>query len=354
MNRQYFPALDELRFISFLLVFLLHLPKAGVPAIDYFLKSGGVGVIFFFVLSGFLITYILLSEKLKTGTISLQYFFARRILKIWPLFYVMILFAYVVPYLLTEFNLPAQNSGYKPNLFVSLIFGENYHMMFTNSYPDGAPLRVMWTICIEEHFYLIWAPLLYFIPFKKIPNLILFSIVASNIARPLYRSWGIEHLDLITNLDYFAFGAIPAYILVTRHELVQLVLQPTPTFKSIFLLFVLSCVFIIPNVDSYMLHWLSPFMWGLLFSFTILLNLYASASKLRYRSWVSRLGSFTYGLYLYHTIVILSVTYLFQSLSISNWYLMATISLLLSLLVSVISYNIFERHFLSLKKHFRK
>ena len=90
MKREYFQSFDALRFISFFLVFLLHTPVDENSFMSFFSKSGGTGVSFFFVLSGFLITYILIIEKKNFNKISLKNFFVRRILRIWPLFYLMI------------------------------------------------------------------------------------------------------------------------------------------------------------------------------------------------------------------------------------------------------------------------
>jgi len=128
----------------------------------------------------------------------------------------MIGFAYLSPYILNFLGWSFTNEGYKPNLLVSVLFGENYAMMLTNSFPDGAPLRVMWSLCIEEHFYIIWGIALFFIPIKKTHYLIIFSILLANITRPIYSSYGFENLDIITSLDYFACGAIPAYILICK------------------------------------------------------------------------------------------------------------------------------------------
>src|SRR5690348_9426031 len=92
----FFPNLDGLRFFSFLVVFLYHghlsifsylkdsQPKT-YAAIEFLFQHGNLGVNFFFVLSGFLITYLLIKEKEFTGTIHVQNFYIRRILRIWPL-----------------------------------------------------------------------------------------------------------------------------------------------------------------------------------------------------------------------------------------------------------------------------
>lgn len=95
MARKHFYTFNFLRFISFLLVFFHHTPISKSSFFYFFSKSGGIGVIFFFALSGFLITYILMHEKMSLGKILLKNFFIRRALRIWPLFYLMILFAFL-------------------------------------------------------------------------------------------------------------------------------------------------------------------------------------------------------------------------------------------------------------------
>ena len=152
IDRNHFHTLGAIRFFSFMLVLLLHLPHENLPVISFFSKSGGIGVSFFFVLSGFLITYIILFEKKNKGALSLRKFLTRRVLRIWPLFYAMILFAFLTPYILSLLNITSSNEGYEPNLFSSLFFVENYKMMITDNFPNAAPLRVMWSLCVEEHF----------------------------------------------------------------------------------------------------------------------------------------------------------------------------------------------------------
>mgnify|MGYP001196629933 CR=1 FL=1 len=352
MSRKHFHTFDALRFFAFLLVFLLHLPKTGNIYIDFFLKSGGIGVTFFFVLSGFLITYILLYEKEHKKKISLKNFFSRRILRIWPLFYLMITFAYLSPYILNALNLPFNNEGYKPDLLTSIFFSENYKMMITNTFPDGAPLRVMWSLCIEEHFYILWGILLYFISTKKIPLLIITSIVIANIARQIYTYLGIGHIDIFSHLDYFAFGAIPAYILMHKKSIIDY-LEVIPSYlKYIFLVLSLAVVFIIPNINFVLIQHLSPFILGLLFSITILFTLGNNSIHINDNLWFSKLGIYTYGLYLYHTIIILLLTQIFKYLSFSNWYVLVATSLFSTIGISVLSYHLFEKQFIKLKRYF--
>ena len=352
MSRKHFHTFDALRFFAFLLVFLLHLPKTGNIYIDFFLKSGGIGVTFFFVLSGFLITYILLYEKKHQNKISLKKFFARRILRIWPLFYLMIAFVYLSPYILNAFNLPFNNEGYKPDLLTSIFFGENYKMMITNTFPDGAPLRVMWSLCIEEHFYILWAVLLYFVSAKKTPHLIISSIIIANISRQIYTHLGISHIDIFSHLDYFAFGAIPAYILMHKKSFIKYLEKIPRYFKYLFLILNVAIVFIIPNIDPVFIDHLSPLILGLLFSVTILFTLGNNSIHINDNFWFSKLGIYTYGLYLYHTIIVLLLIQIFKYLSFSNWYLLGITSLIMTIGISIISYHLFEKQFLKLKRHF--
>ncbi len=352
MSRKHFHTFDALRFFAFLLVFLLHLPKTGNIHIDFFLKSGGIGVTFFFVLSGFLITYILLYEKKHQNKISLKKFFARRILRIWPLFYLMIAFAYLSPYILNALNLPFNNEGYKPDLLTSIFFGENYKMMITNTFPDGAPLRVMWSLCIEEHFYVLWAVLLYFVSAKKIPHLIISSVIIANISRQIYTHLGISHIDIFSHLDYFAFGAIPAYIFMHKKNFINYIEKIPRYFKYIFLILTVAIVFIIPNIDFKFIDHLSPFILALLFSVTILFTLGNNSIHINDNLWFSKLGIYTYGLYLYHTIIVLLLIQVFKYLSFSNWYLLGITSLIMTIGTSIISYHLFEKQFLKLKRHF--
>ena len=93
-NKVFFPNLEGLRFFAFFVVFINHAfaslgyynpSKTFVFVRTHFLLNGNLGVSFFFVLSGFLITYLLLKEKELTGKINIKNFYLRRVLRIWPL-----------------------------------------------------------------------------------------------------------------------------------------------------------------------------------------------------------------------------------------------------------------------------
>src|SRR5215467_2966167 len=105
-GKVFFPNLDGLRFICFLSVFLFHSFATNYQYIKgaplyrfvkgFLVANGNLGVNFFFVLSGFLITYLLFAEKEKYSKISIRNFYIRRILRIWPLFYFCVFFGFVI------------------------------------------------------------------------------------------------------------------------------------------------------------------------------------------------------------------------------------------------------------------
>jgi peptidoglycan/LPS O-acetylase OafA/YrhL len=158
-RRFYQPELDGGRFYAFLGVFVchtlpfeaefyrkLHLPLPWVWGAT--VKAGAAGVDLFFALSAFLITSLLLKERQETGEISLKYFYLRRILRIWPLYFLVIALGIVLSHTVANQNLPWYYiAGY-------LLFVGNWvHAVFGRPESIAFPL---WTVSIEEQFYLFW------------------------------------------------------------------------------------------------------------------------------------------------------------------------------------------------------
>ncbi|MCD6063851.1 MAG: acyltransferase [Flavipsychrobacter sp.] len=359
--RRHFHTFDALRFFAFLKVFLLHIPIVAFPWFSYVKAGGGIGVQFFFVLSGFLITHIICEEKVRTGQLNLKNFFVRRILRIWPLYYLMVAVAYITPYVLERFlHLPSSGEGYEPNIWVSVFFLENYKMMMTHQHANVSPLSIMWTLCIEEHFYIVWGLLLYFLKIKHLPMLIIFCITIGLVSRAIYVANDIPTSDLFTNIDLFAFGAIPAYLLVTNGQRAEEVINKIPYWLK--LLFIGCLVLTILVCSQYRTdkdYIAITSLLGLLFSLLIVLILpQNSRLGIGDRNVLSRAGVYTYGLYLYHTLVINLLKQVFNKQGISlddpvpatAFFLLA---LLITLVCSVLSYHWFEKPFLRLKKYFR-
>ena len=151
---RHIPCLDGLRALSVLLVIVLHALQRyslthHVPLLFYVLGNGSMGVFIFFVISGYLITTLLLREREKTSTISLKSFYVRRAFRILPPLYLYILFLCI---LWLTGHLPGMN---RLELITALTFTRNYvpHVGLW-------ALEHLWSLCIEEQFYLIWPALL--------------------------------------------------------------------------------------------------------------------------------------------------------------------------------------------------
>lgn len=358
MKKRHFQTLDALRFFAFFKVFLFHLPIAAFPVFSFLKAGGGIGVTFFFVLSGFLITYIILEEKDQTGKLNLYHFFARRILRIWPLYYFMIAFAFCTPLILSLLNLQSSDTGYKPDWFMSLTFLENYKMIFAHDQPNVSPLNVMWSLCIEEHFYIVWGLTLFLIRIEKVPVLIISAIIIANVSRYVFYINGLSFLDLLTNFDFFAFGAIPAYILVKKEKFYGWIDQLHFVYKISLIILILTYIIISPHLIMPLKDLTEPTIYGVFFSLIIFL---IASGQNRFRigdnNILSRLGIFTYGLYLFHTIIINLLGRISQKLNFSLDQLLyaiifSVVAFFITVLVSVLSYYMFEKQFLKLKKYF--
>ncbi len=336
------------------------MPIVAFPWFNVIKKGGGIGVQFFFVLSGFLITYIICEEKQRIGNLNLKHFFMRRVLRIWPLFYLAIFIAFTTPYLLSIINLNSSAAGYEPDWLMSLLFLENYNMIWTGDIPNASPLGVMWSLCIEEHFYIVWGLLLFLLPVKALPRLIVACLLLAIASRLVFVQNNLPTSDLLTNIDLFAYGAIPAYLLLERKERLYSWLGMLPKYtKQLFVILLISIVVLFSQFNGD-----APFVWassmlGVLFSVLIILTLSPNSPiRIKDNNVLSKLGKYTYGFYIYHTLIINLLKRIFEKLqyNLDVWYiaiLFITIAFALSIFCSILSYHLYEKQFLKLKKHFR-
>ena len=359
IEKKHFPVFDTFRFFAFLKVFLQHLPIFAFAWFNVLRAGGIIGVQFFFVLSGFLITYIIFNEKKQTGTYSLKNFFARRILRIWPLFYLLVGVSYVIPYILAALHQHKVINGYEPAWWVSCLFLENYKMIFTHSFPREEELSVTWSLCVEEHFYIIWGLLLWIFPIKAFPKIAAACIVCALVARSIFAHYNLDPTDVFTTIDLFALGAIPAYLLVFHAEEVAHFINKVP--RMLYLIFLaLVVVYVIAiaqikNVTT--IHiWLTTLS-GIIFSALIFLST-QNRKFFNPSAVLTKAGTYTYGLYMYHILIIVLLVRLFDKLHLPlDQPLYATVYVIVALvgtyICSVLSYRFFEMPFLKMKQFFR-
>lgn len=152
---RYIPALDGLRTLAVVAVALYHLNLTWA-------QGGLLGVTIFFVLSGYLITRLLVNEVSKTGRIDLKSFWIRRIRRLFPAVVTVVV---VTCALCTIFN-HVMLTKMRPDILPSLLFFNNWwqiaqNVSYFNALGDPSPLTHFWSLAIEEQFYLIWPPLLF-------------------------------------------------------------------------------------------------------------------------------------------------------------------------------------------------
>ncbi|WP_395407295.1 acyltransferase family protein [Pseudoduganella sp. UC29_106] len=152
--RFYRPELDVLRFIAFMFVFVTHrndlapIDRAAHPWLDAISQIGVFGVPVFFFLSAFLITELLERERRMTGGINVRAFYARRILRIWPLYF-LVFFGLVF----LGIFLPGAGANSLTKWLFFMLFAGNWYITF-NGWIEY-PVNPMWSLSVEEQFYIL-------------------------------------------------------------------------------------------------------------------------------------------------------------------------------------------------------
>jgi peptidoglycan/LPS O-acetylase OafA/YrhL len=204
----YIPQLDVLRGVAVLEVMLYH--AAGLLpalALERTFRAGYTGVDLFFVLSGFLITGILIKTRDSGG--YFKNFYARRALRIWPLYYAMLIFTFIVLPLIAPHLRDAIFTRSHP--WQSFPFFVQNLMLKTQAFDT---LRVTWTLAIEEQFYIVWPVIVRFAPRRVLKPLALLAVFVSLAVRWSSTSGLTAPVDTYTNtlarLDGLGLGSFLA------------------------------------------------------------------------------------------------------------------------------------------------
>ncbi len=364
---QHFKNIDALRFFAFAKVYLLHLPiVSNIWWFNQVKSGGGIGVLFFFVLSGFLITWLLTNQKLQYNKINAFNFLVRRSLRIWPVYFLVLAFVYFTPnQLLNAFGLVL--GGYQPNVWYSVLFLENYHMLTTDLMPSVSPLPVFWSLCIEEHFYLVWLLVFSILPKNFIPYFLLLCLplaVFFRWAEPqIWHNHFIYTNDLLTNLDLFATGGLLGYLVALKPDAINNNIEKLPKITQwIYLGLVILLVFfhkyLLPEIAFSNINLFRSLIFAIAFTglIAVFISKYA-AFNFADKGIISFLGGLSYGMYVYHLIAIHSMIKYCQIHQINldntlNISLFVVINLAATIAVSYLSKRYFENKFLQLKKYF--
>ena len=356
-RRFYQPELDGLRFYAFLGVFMchtlpfdaafyrrLHLPLPGLwGAIS---KSGAAGVDLFFALSAFLITSILLREREETGGISLRRFYLRRILRIWPLYFLLIAVAVVLAHTMARQSLPWYYvAGY-------LLFVPNWvHAVFGRPESICSPL---WTVSIEEQFYLVWPLLMKMLQRRGMIVAAIVTFLLATVCRVGFMlagaSGGFIYYGSVCRCDSLALGILLALFADRLPRLTRGVRWLLLTGGLVG--WIASSAWLIeqPGVLDIRM------VWGrLIVSLAAGAILYAclhSRSKLLRGEWLVRLGKISYGLYMLHLSGILFSVSLLPAATGLRVLALKGFGLVVTILLALSSYRWIEAPFLRLKDRY--
>ena len=327
---------------------------------------GELGVILFFVLSGFLITYLLLEEEKRTETIAVKNFYVRRILRIWPLYFLIIIAAlFILPniplFVLPEYSKELIYEDLPAKIFLYVFFLPNLVSPLLGVVPYAS---LTWSIGTEEQFYLIWPPILKFV--KKYRIVLMFLIIAGYLlfARALFSSrtdfipfkYELNLFWQSFNIASMAIGGFFALLLHSGNRLLKFFLNNFVFYFSLIFtsLFLFNGIYF-PHITvndmpfPYLYKEFYSFWFGIIIlnfaaNKQILLNL--EAKPLRY------LGKISYGLYMFHPIAIVAALQTTRWLGAPSDALIYGLSLILTVLLAGVSYKYFESYFLNLKSNF--
>ncbi len=376
MNNQekkiiFFPNLNGLRFIAALVVLISHveLIKSAMGLNNKYklmehLNLGGFGVYFFFVLSGFLITYLLLKEKQENNTISIKDFYVRRILRIWPLYYIIVILGFfILPQIyFIKLNFYSDHflKLFNENLILYLLILPNLAFSIFSAVPH---IGQSWSIGVEEQFYLFWPliikkvkPTVKFILnvlFSIVLLKLLFFIIVSNYSN--YNFFLIlKKFIAMSKFESMIIGAFGAIVLFEKKEKLLSIFLNKKLFYFSVLFFIPLNYFLFYNVLQNGIHVIISFMF-----LVIILNLVYNPKykTLLENKILNYLGSISYGIYMYHLMVIPFVIAVFKSLnnnSILFNFLVYIFSIIISILISGLSYKYYESYFLRIKKKYEK
>ncbi|MBF9224100.1 acyltransferase family protein [Hymenobacter ruricola] len=363
----HFASLEALRFFAFLKVYLFHVPiQVESPLFNYLKRGGGIGVQFFFVLSGFLITYLLVADKRARGQVDARGFLIRRSLRIWPLFYAGVLLAFLVPDDLAQrLGLHMVSGGYVPDWRFSFTFLENYKMLLMDNFPRTTPLPVFWSLCIEEHFYLVWVAAIFLVPRRHILTFLLACLPLAYAFRALEpfvfpNNVQMETNDLLTHLDEFAIGGLLGYWVAVDYAGFSARLNgirlPVRYLLLAGALLVIVCqADTLPYAAGSLFNIFRSTAVALLFALIIAVFLPAGSAIRLENPVLAYLGRISYGLYVFH---ILFIHMAFQYCldrhivvdSLGKAVLMVAVTLGPTVALSSLSFRYFETPFLRLRE----
>ena len=364
----YFPSLNGIRFIAAALVFAHHF-----VAIDFVRKYahftmedsffawlGGAGVTLFFVLSGYLITYLLLAEYKNEQKINIKDFYIRRVLRIWPLYF----FTIAINLFYAYFTYTLSLDFFATKFFLYLFFLPNVASII---YISGGFPGQLWSVGSEEQFYLFWPWIVNY--FRKNIKLVLILIpiiffvlrfflhFIVKLHQPVYFK-GINVYSFLSQFSYnlrvdcMAIGGCFAWLFFNKSKYLNFFYSKQTQYISLILTGILLLDII--HFPFIIYHPVYSILFGI-----IILNVSTNQFsvfnlKQKLFEW---LGTISYGLYMFHPFVLKLTDNLIEKLGLKSLIILPIdfmFSFGLTILLSYLSFKYLESPFLKLKHKFSK
>lgn len=363
-QRIHFRNLDVLRFIAAYMIVLLHcffgwkvkfgnptfltptLSPTSLDKLELIMHNLSFGVDVFFIISGFLLTYLLLHEREKNGKVDVIKFYIRRAFRIWPLYFFMILLAPVLVYFFNEQS---------PSYGLHFTFLGNFDLI--NVGPTSVATNHLWSICIEEHFYLFCPLLIGFIPLRKLPEVLLTIILACIVFRGYFLAstadYGMAYyVHTLSRIDVLCLGSLFGYLfyykkLTFNHSLpIRFVIYSCFILLFLNVNYVDSGNFLIDTMKKYLYvipcaYWMGNFLFNP-----------AAVFPMQKPNILLHFGKASYGIYMFNPVVIFLLIQLFAKYNWQNYFLFLAIVHVLLAAVTYLSYKYFELPFLALKEKY--
>lgn len=320
-------------------------------------EIGKLGVYLFFVLSGFLITYLLFEEKSIKKKINYRDFLIRRVLRIWPLYFLVLIFGlFILPKLIT--NEYIDTSIITNNILELLVLYSTFLANVVVPLYGAIPyISHLWSIGAEEQFYLFW-PLLVMFSGKRVYVVILLILLTYLFAdiyllvepsNTTLLEMPLKPIKYILNYTGMIVGAGFAYIAYYQKAILNKYILNGYFF---FLTSAVLLSLILLNVKLPISHF---GLYSILFGIVIAnLALNPKIKNILEFNVLKYLGKVSYGIYMYHPICIMLIAYGFQKFGIEKPVLFYFLCVISTIGISTFSYEFFEKPFLKIKRRFSK
>lgn len=364
-GKPYFINLDALRFIAatgfFMHAFTIRIEGVRYPvwmdAVSRFASSGALCVNVLHVLSGFLITYLLLAEEKSSGQFSIVRYYLRRTLRIWPLYFTMVIaFLFIVPAVLQAVGYAYYETA---NPWSYFLFWNNFAML-SDGFPYSPVLAILWTVSVEEQFYVVMPWLMKL--FRKQRVTVFLAVICISIAfRIHFRHEGVAlFFHTLCIMSDFAVGAFVAWLAVNEHPwFLRWKKIPRVLNIGIYVLTLVMVLFYHPIFDSTLATIAERMILGIAFGHIIFDQAFAENKAFNLSSipgfvW---LGKRAFGLYCFHQVGLLASVHLFQAMGwvtspLQYLLLLPLSAFVITVWIAALSYRFFERPFLNLKQKF--